>query len=139
MIKTDSKIIWNGKAVIKDFDKSQFKSLFQSAVIVEGQAVALAPTDLGGLRKSITKQVDKNNATIGTNLDYAPHVEFGTRPHTITVRNASVLTNGKSFFGKTVNHPGTKAQPFLLPALLKNVKKIIGIFKQNGINLKWVK
>ena len=138
MIKANTNLIWNGGTVSNDFDKAQFKSLSQSASLVEGQAVALAPSDLGGLRKSINTQVRKDNAAVGSNLDYAPHVEFGTRAHTINVKNASVLTNGKSFFGKTVNHPGTKAQPFLLPALVKNRNRIIEIFRKNGIALKWV-
>jgi hypothetical protein len=46
---------------------------------------------------------------------YAPMVEFGTRPHVIEAKNASVLANKKTgqFFGKRVNHPGTKANPFM--------------------------
>lgn len=39
-------------------------------------------------------------------------VANGTRPHVITAKNAKVLTNGSKFFGKKVNHPGTKANPF---------------------------
>lgn len=140
--KPETKAEWNGPAVIKDFDKAQFKSLFKSAVIVEGQAVALAPVNktvgLGGqLKNSITKQVAKDNAVVGTNVLYAPFVEFGTRPHTITAHGKG-LSDGTNFFGKTVNHPGTKAQPFLLPSLIRNIKKIIRIFKDEGINLKWV-
>jgi len=136
------KVDWNGKSVMNDFDKANFKSLYQSAVLVEGQAVASAPVNktvgLGGqLKQSITKQVKKDNATIGTNVFYAPYVEFGTRPHTITAKGKG-LTNGKNWFGKTVQHPGTKAQPFLLPALVKNRKRIIAIFAKNGIALKWV-
>ena len=109
-VATDLK--WNGRACMKDFDSAQYKSLYQSAALVEGQAKAKAPTDTGHLRQSITKDVNKDNATIGTNVEYAPYVEFGTRRQ--------------------------KAQPYLLPSLLKNVKKIINIFKSNGINLKWV-
>ena len=46
---------------------------------------------------------------------YAPYVEFGTAPHVIEVKNASVLANKKTgqFFGKHVNHPGTRANPFM--------------------------
>ena len=136
--KVTTDLIWNGAKVSKDFDLAQFKSLYQSASLVEAEAKSNVATDKGLLRQSINKQVDKNNAVIGTNVEYAPFVEFATRPHVITVKNASVLSNGKKFFGKSVNHPGTKAQPFLLPALTKNIKRIIKIFAKNGINLKWV-
>jgi hypothetical protein len=46
---------------------------------------------------------------------YAPYVEFGTAPHTITPVNARVLANAKTgdIFGTLVHHPGTKANPFM--------------------------
>ena len=141
--KVTTDLEWNGRSCIKDFDLAQFKSLYQSAALVEGQAKASAPTNktvgLGGqLRQSITKIVTKDNGIVGTNVFYAPYVEFGTRPHKITAKGKG-LTDGKNWFGKSVNHPGTKAQPFLLPALIKNRKKIIEIFRKNGLALKWVK
>ena len=33
----------------------------------------------GTLRRSITKKVEKNSLIIGTNVDYAPYVEFGEK------------------------------------------------------------
>ena len=57
---------------------------------------------------------------------YPTYIEFGTPPHTISVKNKRVLTDGKGkFFGKTVNHPGTQAKPFLRPALDENHKDAI--------------
>ena len=103
---------WNGRKVMIDFDKANYKSLYQSAALVEGQAVASVPVDTARLKQSITKIVKQDNAVIGTNVIYAPFVELGTRFQ--------------------------KAQPYLLPSLIKNVKKIIAIFKSNGIALKWV-
>jgi hypothetical protein len=46
---------------------------------------------------------------------YAPFVEFGTAPHVIEAKNARVLANAKTgeIFGTRVNHPGTKANPFM--------------------------
>ena len=128
-MKTKVQTEWHGDEVIKDFDKAQFKSLFQGANLVLNDAVTTVAVDKGQLKQSLVKVVKPDKATIGTPVSHTPHVEFGTRPHTIP--NA---------FGKgiTVNHPGTKAQPFLLPALINNVKKIIALFKTNGINLKWV-
>ncbi|PZG17803.1 hypothetical protein C1I95_14735 [Micromonospora craterilacus] len=50
---------------------------------------------------------------------YPIFVELGTRPHTITSHGDYPLRNAKTgqVFGKTVQHPGTTAQPFIRPSL----------------------
>lgn len=62
-------------------------------------------------------------------VPYAAYVEFGTRPHTITPRAKQALAWGgarrltgtlrsgasATHFAMRVNHPGTKAYPFLMP------------------------
>lgn len=68
-------------------------------------------------------------------VGYAAAVEFGTRPHIIRPRNAKVLAWGgprtlggrlrvsggvqarPTHFAKLVHHPGTRAQPYLVPGL----------------------
>ena len=46
----------------------------------ETYAKQLCPVDTGNLRNSIThKQFDENTEVIGTNVEYAPYVELGTR------------------------------------------------------------
>ena len=49
---------------------------------VEGESKKRAPVDMGRLRSSISTDVDKAEvpqyATIGSNLGYAPFMEFGT-------------------------------------------------------------
>jgi hypothetical protein len=46
---------------------------------------------------------------------YAPYVELGTGPHIIRAVNKKVLANVQTgqIFGPVVNHPGTKANPFM--------------------------
>lgn len=65
----------------------------RSALNVQSGARRRAPVDTGRLRNSITHELTEGglNATVGTNVEYAPFQEFGTR------RNA--------------------ARPFLFPAL----------------------
>jgi hypothetical protein len=63
---------------------------------------------------------DEFEGAVGTNVEYAGAIEFGARPHTITAKNAKVLSDGKNFFGKKVNHPGFGGDSFLYWAL-KNV------------------
>ncbi len=140
--KPDVKTEWNGPLVIKDFDKAQFKSLFQSAVIVEGSAVARVAVDLAQLKGSINKDVKPTVAIVGTNDEKAPFIEFGTRPHAAPI---SALKGWADRHGipvgavwTSIKRKGTKAQPFLLPSLTENIRKIIDRFRKNNINLKWV-
>ncbi len=140
--KANAKTEWNGPAVIQDFDRAQFKSLFESADIVLSQAKALAPSDIAELRGSLNKQVTKNNAVVGTNVEYAPFVEFGTRPHAAPI---SALKGWADRHGipvgavwMSIKKKGTKAQPFLLPSLTANIRKIIAIFAKNNIKIKWI-
>ena len=58
----------------------------------EGYAKKLCPVDTGRLRNSITHQrYDESTEIIGTNVEYAPHIELGH--HT---RSGSFVT-GKPF------------------------------------------
>lgn len=54
------------------------KTLNRACIIVEDSAKDKCPVETGTLRNSITHEVDGNVGTIGTNLAYAPYVEFGT-------------------------------------------------------------
>lgn len=50
------------------------------------------PVDTGRLKGNINvRQVSQLQFTVGTNVLYAPHVEFGTKPHVIRPRNKKVL------------------------------------------------
>lgn len=56
---------------------------------------------------------------------YARWVEFGTKPHTITAKNAPTLTRGGVNFGKQVSHPGAStSSAFFYPAYRAVRKKI---------------
>lgn len=93
---------------------------------VEGAAKLLCPVDTGNLRQSITHKVDEKDlsVTIGTNVEYAPYVEFGTGEHAENGQGRKGGWNNGKFF----TH-GNKPQPFLRPALLNNipaVRRILG-------------
>lgn len=98
----------------------------EAGYMTEADAKQNAPVDQGDLRRSINTTIEENGmvAVVGTNMDYALSVEFGSAPHTIKVKDAKALSNGQSFFGKEVQHPGTQAQPFLTPAFVKNKAKL---------------
>jgi len=89
------------------------------------RAKVFAPVDTGRLRASI--RVERRSVlglrmrwTIGSDVEYAPMVNDGTRPHIIRPKNAKVLrfkVGGQTVFARVVHHPGTRAQPFLDRAL----------------------
>lgn len=57
--------------------------LTRAAIVVQGRARELAPVDTGRLRGSIAYELDGGAiplwARVGTNVDYAPYQELGTR------------------------------------------------------------
>lgn len=64
----------------------------------EGDVKLRTPVDTGRLRNSITHQLEGDDAVvIGTNVEYAAYVEYGTR--------------------------NTKAQPYLKPGIEDNLDK----------------
>lgn len=70
----------------------------------------------GGLQQSITVRYEEFRAIVGAQKEYAPYVEFGTRPHKIKAKDAPFLaipTDDGFRFVKEVNHPGSEAYPFM--------------------------
>jgi len=104
------------------------KAVLAGAIDVEADAKDLCPVDTGRLQNSITHTEPKAvlgaeiSAKVGSNLEYAPAVEFGTKPHLAPVGNWP----GKHGFAKSVHFlfVSGKKQPYLYPALQKNFNQI---------------
>ena len=99
----------------------------------------LAPRKTGNLARTIhIGAVTPTRAETIASADYAAYVERGTRPHEIRPRNRKALrwaassgdsrltgsprTGGRVRFAKRVQHPGTRAQPFMVPGAQKAVQ-----------------
>ncbi|MFJ5802681.1 HK97-gp10 family putative phage morphogenesis protein [Streptomyces decoyicus] len=97
------------------------KAVERTGTDVQNQARRLAPVDTGRLRSSIVARRTTGRGVgyeVGTNVNYARDVEFGTAPHVITPKNGKALYwPGAAHPVAKVNHPGTRAQPFLRPAI----------------------
>lgn len=79
------------------------KAVEELVLIVEVKAKELCPVDTGLLRSSITPVIASwAEAYVGTNTEYAPYVEFGTKH--------------------------SPAQPFLEPAFLEGQKQASKVF-----------
>lgn len=103
--------------------------------VVRADAAMNCPVDTGRLRGSITSQVEGGSAVIGTNVEYAPYVEFGTG----SKGDKSVAHTTKKHWtyysgGRFYTTSGQAAQPFLVPALKNNVSTIIAKFKEGYRN-----
>lgn len=76
---------------------------------------------------SLKEKIRDDESIVGTNVHYAPDIEFGTRAHIIIAKNKKALhfkIGGKDIFVKSVNHPGTKASSFLGYAAVQQDKKL---------------
>lgn len=102
------------------------KKLLSTGLEIERAAKQNAPVDTGRLRASITTEVLERNGIpvvkVGTNVEYARAVEFGTGPYIIEPDTAEALQwtdpeTGEAVFAQRVEHPGIPEQPFLLPAV----------------------
>lgn len=80
---------WAGVLEIRENNAAQVEAAMYQAIAkaltmigqqAEGYAKLMCPVDTGRLRNSITNQIDlqENAVYIGTNVEYAPYVEFGT-------------------------------------------------------------
>lgn len=74
----------NSKVTIRllkkwDISEGIQKAITVACIKVQTQAKALAPVDTGFLRGSIDYEVKGERGFVGTNADYAPAVEFGTK------------------------------------------------------------
>ena len=70
----------NAAQVEAAIDQAIAKALTMIGQQAEGYAKLMCPVDTGRLRNSITNQIylQENAVYIGTTVEYAPYVEFGT-------------------------------------------------------------
>jgi Bacteriophage HK97-gp10, putative tail-component len=107
---------------------------------VTNRAKILTPVDTGRLRSSIRFRIAASNnpsAVVFTEVQYAPMVHDGTRPHVIRPRNAQALrfrVGGRTVFAKVVQHPGTRARPFLTRALREVSAQRGWLYREGGID-----
>ena len=109
-----------------------------AALLVAREAKTLAPVDTGRLRASITpdayKTRDGYEGVVGSNVLYAPYVEFGTRPHwpppgaLVPWAPRHGMSEGTARY--IIGTRGTKAHPYLIPAVENNVQGIARILER---------
>ena len=136
MIKIDSTDLNKFSVILRELPdeiKNDVRKVVKnSAFNIERNAKSSASVKTGHLKRSISTKMGDMEATIHTsNLKYAPMVEFGTRPHIIRAKNKKALYwKGASHPVKQVNHPGSKAKPYLIPAFEKEKDQFLEKLKE---------
>ena len=136
MIKIDSSDLNKFSVILRELPdeiKNDVRKVVKnSAFNIERNAKSSVNVKTGHLIRSISTKMGDMEATIHTsNLKYAPMVEFGTRPHIIRAKNKKALYwKGASHPVKQVNHPGSKAKPYLIPAFEKEIDQILEKLKE---------
>lgn len=97
----------NTEEVSRGIQRAIDRALEEIGLAAEGYAKRACPVDTGNLRNSITHAVEgsEDAVYVGTNVEYAPYVEMGTRR--------------------------TAAQPFLRPAATEHGSTYRSILKRN--------
>ena len=118
-------------------------AMTKSAIMVQGDARILVPVDTGRLRNSIAYEVQPTGdgvvAKVGTGVVYARYVEEGTAPHFPPVSAVAGWANRHGIepflVARAIARHGTKARPYLKPALQKNLAAINEQFKQAAVRV----
>ena len=119
----------NSKKIKAQMDAAAFSGIESASLIVEATAKALAPVGGSGelrdkIDHSITNTSDGPVAKVGSPLDYAMYVEYGTGE---LAENGSGRKGGWSYQtpdGEWHHTDGMHPQPFLRPAFKRNKDKI---------------
>lgn len=118
-------------AALKNAVNRGLKTCGETAV---DYAQDLCPVDTGNLAGKITYQVKGDDCYIGTNVEYAPYVEFGTGIYAENGDGRQTPWIWTDDSGQVHLTHGQKPQPFLRPAAQDHAKEYGDILKDSLIN-----
>ena len=111
--------------MVDDVDSIVTTKIGMTAYKIERTAKQNCRVDTGRLRGSITTNVKQLEAEVGSNVEYAGAVEFGTGPYIIKPKEKKALYwKGAEHPVKAVHHPGIKAHPYLIPAFEEHTEDL---------------
>lgn len=120
-----------------DVDKIVDNALYQGAQKIQGDAKRLIKAkgafDTGRLHGSISVEAIPDGYAIGTNVEYAPYVEYGTG----LLGDPTVLHTTRKCWqnGNWHTFRGMKARPYLRPALNINKKYVAKLVRSRLLNV----
>lgn len=99
------------------------RGLVKAANVVRQEARKRAPVRTGRLKRGVRTKVTVRRDGLavaqiypGRSARHGLFAERGTQPHVIRPRTAKVLADGRTVYGRTVQHPGQPARPWMKPA-----------------------
>lgn len=124
----------NSREVLAAFQEAAVRALEKCGLTAEGHAKRLCPVDTGNLRNSISHKVDPGEpaAYIGTNAEYAAYVELGTGKYYPGGRPTPWVYQDDA--GNWHWTQGSRAQPFLKPAVADHAKQYRSIIESEMRN-----
>ena len=125
--------------IIKDLiGEPMLNAMRDATLMVQRDAKINAPVDTGRLRASITPggrmAGDVVIGVVGSNVKYAPYMEFGTRPHWAPIAALTVWArrHGRSVYyvQKLIATRGLAARRYLQRAFESNKDRMIARFRK---------
>jgi len=102
-----------------------------SVAIVFRQAKIEAPVKTSRLRTGIRSRIDPFRGMIESTVKYGVFVHEGTKPHVIRpVSKKALYWKGASHPVRSVQHPGTKANPFMKRGAEESEGKVQEMFQR---------
>lgn len=106
------------------------ETLNKACILVENEAKVNCPVKNNQLRASITHEVEGTTGVVGTNLVYAPFVEYGTGIYAAKGDGSQTPWSYQDAEGNWYTTVGMKPQPFLEPALQSSIQDILQLFNK---------
>lgn len=103
--------------VIQAKDEAVAKALETIGLVAERYAKEMCPTDTSRLKNSISHETDDDTVYVGTNVEYAPYVEFGTGKFAEGGGGRPTPWSYQDDKGNWHTTNGMKPQPYLKPAI----------------------
>lgn len=122
----------NSSQAKEAISQATIRWLLSACILVQGQAVLLAAVQTTRLQGSIDYLVDENELVgyVGTNVEYAVYVEFGTGEFAENGRGRKGGWVYQDPSGEWFFTYGQAPQPYLRPAFRRNRTQIEALAKQ---------
>ena len=129
----DVTVTSNLDEVIEAKDEAILKALIDIGQDAEAYAKMYAPVDTGNLRGSISNEVSESESAvyIGTNVEYAPYLEFGTGKFAEGGGGRQTPWRYQDEYGRWHTSSGIPAQPYLRPAIENHLQEYKETFEEH--------
>lgn len=129
-MKIEVEFTSNKDELVKALETQKSQALTRVAVLAQKYARENCLVGDGTLRNSIDFEVDEDLAIIGSNVEYAPYVEFGTGIFASKGDGRKSPWSYQDARGEWHRTVGMKPQPFLLPAIEEHSQEYQQLFTE---------